>query len=318
MNRQTTTQPHTSYLKESLSGFRVLKVEFTLVPVERINLGPDEVKGDRWRGAFGEALRGLACLHRWEETACSVCDAGADCFYHRYFFTDRPLPYVMLPGLDGRRTYDAGERIPLEMVLIGEAAGYADRFVKTIEEVGRMGIGGRRGRFRLKSVVSGATIEARGFFAEKDGLAAGQCTMELLTPLKIREGKGLNYRGLSFETFFRHLLKRIINLNNLYCGGGGFDKERIEPEKQDLLRLAREVELKAYTEWCDFWRYSSRQRRSLKIGGQIGILRYEGEVERFYPFLKLGEMVGAGQHTTSGFGRYRLMPPEKRKHDGEV
>ena len=311
IKQQSTIQPETDYLKESLSGFRALKAEFTLFPLEKIHLGPDEVKGDRWRGGFGEALRNLACLYRWEKTACNECNISADCFYYRYFLTDRPHPYVMLPELDGKRAYNTGERMILEMVLIGEAAGHVDKFVTTVEEMGRTGIGSRRGRFRVKSVVAENLIDASGFF-EEENVTVDHCTIELLTPLKIKEGiKGLNYRNLSFETFFRLLIKRLINLNNLYCNGRSFDKERIEPEKQDLFTLAGKVETKAYTEWLDFNRFSSRQHKSLKIGGQLGIIRYNGEMDRFYPFLKMGEIVGVGQHTTSGFGRYSLIPPEK-------
>ncbi|MEC4685193.1 MAG: CRISPR system precrRNA processing endoribonuclease RAMP protein Cas6 [Nitrospirota bacterium] len=318
MNQQSTTQPGTSYLKQTLSGFRALKVEFTLFPLEKIHLGPDEVKGDRWRGGFGEALRNLACLCRWDKTACDECDMCAGCLYYRYFFTDRPLPYVMLPRLDGKKGYETGERLQLDMVLIGEAAGHVDKFIMTVEEMGRAGIGSRRGRFRVKSVVAEDSIDASAFF-EEEAMTVDQCSIELLTPLKIREGiSGLNYCNLSFETFFRLLIKRIINLNNLYCNGKGFDKERIEPEKQDLFTLAGKIETKAYTEWRDFNRFSSRQHKSLKIGGQLGIIRYNGEIGRFYPFLKLGEVLGVGQHTTSGFGRYRLMPPEKYEYKVKV
>ena len=49
----------------------------------------------------------------------------------------------------------------------------------------------------------------------------------------------------------------------------------------------------------------------MKIGGQLGIIKYYGDLSQFYPFLKIGEIVGVGQHTTSGFGRYSLIPPEK-------
>ncbi|HEQ78439.1 MAG TPA: CRISPR system precrRNA processing endoribonuclease RAMP protein Cas6 [Euryarchaeota archaeon] len=36
-------------------------------------------------------------------------------------------------------------------------------------------------------------------------------------------------------------------------------------------------------------------------------IRYNGETGRFYPSIKTGEVLGVGQHTTSGFGRYRLI-----------
>ncbi len=307
MEHQTEISPKEGHLKKSLSGFSALKVEFTLLPLERIHLGPDEVKGDRWRGGFGEALRNLACHLRWEKTACQGCNISTDCFYYRYFFTDRPHPYVMLPELDGKRVYNAGERILLEMVLIGEAAGHVDKFVTTVEEMGRTGIGSRRGRFRVRSVVAKDLVDVSTFFKE-ESVTVDHCSIELLTPLKIKEAtSGLNYRNLSFETFFRLLIKRIINLNNLYCDGRSFDKNLIEPGKQHLFTLARKIGAKTYTEWRDFKRFSSRQHKSMKIGGQLGIIVYNGDMSPFKPYLELGEIVGVGQHTTSGFGRYRLI-----------
>lgn len=306
MKQQSVIQPETRHLKQYLSGFRALRVKFTLFPLEDIHLGPDEVKGDRWRGGFGEALRNLACLYRWEKNDCNQCKTSEDCLYHRYFFTDKPHPYVMLPELDGKRGYHEGDRMFLEMVLIGEATGQSDKFVTTVEEMGRTGIGSRRGRFRLKSVVTEDLFGDYECLEEKT-VTVDHCTIELLTPLKIKEGNsGLKYRNLTFETFFRLLIKRIINLNNLYCNGRSFDRERIEPEKRDLFKLARKIEAKTYTEWRDFKRFSSRQHKSLKIGGQLGIIMYNGDMAPFYPYLKLGEIVGVGQHTTSGFGRYRL------------
>jgi len=237
---------------------------------------------------------------------CKKCDTAGGCLFHRYFFTDKPHPYVMLPELDGKRAYGTGERMVLEILLIGEAAEHADKFLMTVEEMGRTGIGNRRGRFRVKSVMAANLIGVSEFF-EEETVPAPHCTIELFTPLKIKEGvNGLNYRNLSFETFFRLLIKRIINLNNLYCNGSSFDKEILESEKQHLFRQANAIETKTYTEWRDFKRFSSRQQKSLKIGGLLGIIRYNGEISQFYPFMKIGEVVGVGQHTTSGFGRYRL------------
>jgi len=60
------------------------------------------------------------------------------------------------------------------------------------------------------------------------------------------------------------------------------------------------------TEWRDFKSFSSRQQKALKIGGLLGIIRYNEEISQFYLFMKIGEVVGVEQHTTSGFGRYRL------------
>ncbi|MBE0426918.1 MAG: CRISPR system precrRNA processing endoribonuclease RAMP protein Cas6 [Nitrospirae bacterium] len=303
----------TSYLDGSLSGFTTMTLKFVLIPFEKIYLGPDEKKGDIWRGGFGEALKNLACFYRWEPTDCMNCDKTQSCFYYAYFESDKPHPYVIAPALDSKEVYGKGDEIHLDIVLIGEAIRHADKFVKTMEELGRRGIGRKRVRFYIKDVAAGNAVNFEGI-SNKEPESPCHFLIEFLTPVKIKEkDEGIYYNNLSFQTLFKVLIKRIINLNNLYCNGIGFDKEMIENGKQYLLRLAESIEIETFTEWKDYKRFSSRQDKSMKIGGQLGIIKLQGDLTPFYPYLKIGEFIGVGQNTTSGFGRYRLLPSEKFK-----
>lgn len=300
-----------SYLFDTLSGFKTMCLKFTLKGLERIHLGADEKKGDIWRGGFGEALRFLACFYRWEPTDCINCDKTQICFYYIYFESDKPHPYIMHPALDSKEVYKKTEEINFNIVLIGEAIRHADKFIKTMDELGRRGIGAKRGRFFIKNVSRDKIVTFENFLNYRlDPVET--ILIELLTPLKIKEeGVGIYYNDLSFKTFFKILIKRIINLNNLYCNGMSFDKEEVEFEKEHLLEMAESVEAKTYTEWKDYRRFSSRQKKQMKIGGQIGVIELKGELQLFYPYLKLGEIIGVGQNTTSGFGRYKILPSEK-------
>ncbi len=301
------------YLFKSLSGFSMRKLRFNLKTMEAIHLGPDEKKGDIWRGGFGEALRRLACFYRWEPTDCISCDKTMNCFYYVYFESCIPHPYVIRPSIDLKRVYAKGDVIHLDIILIGNAIEHVDKFIKTMEELGRIGIGANRGRFRIKEVDIGEPINLNDFLCT-DIQPIEELVIEFLTPLKLKEGeKGIIYDKVPFETFFKLLIKRVINLNNLYCNGGNYDKKEIEREKQALLRKAKKIEDKSFTTWKDYKRFSSRQNKSMKIGGQIGMMELKGEIKPFYPFLRLGEIIGVGLNTTSGFGRYRLLPPEKYK-----
>ncbi|MEW6418389.1 MAG: CRISPR system precrRNA processing endoribonuclease RAMP protein Cas6 [Nitrospirota bacterium] len=294
-------------LEESLSSFGVMTLKFTLKAIDKIHLGPDEKKGDVWRGGFGEALRSLACFYRWEPTDCINCDKTQNCFYYSYFEIDKPHPYVIAPALDSKKVYNAEEEFALEIILIGQAIQYADKFVKTIEELGRRGIGRKRGRFYIKDVEAGNAIPFEEI-SNKEPAPTGTYLIELLTPVKIKEEKGgIYYNNLSFQTFLKLLIKRIINLNNLYCNGMSFDKEKVENEKQHLFSLAESIETKVHTEWKDFKRFSTRQQKSIKIGGQVGLIEIKGDLTPFYPYLKIGEFIGVGQNTTSGFGRYKIV-----------
>jgi len=294
-----------SYLIEYLSDFTLLRLRFILNPLETIHLGPDDTKGDKWRGGFGEALRGLSCFYRWEETGCDQCNLHDRCYFYQWFGIDRVHPYVMRPALDGRKTYRHGDDMVLEIILVGNAISHAGKFVKIIEELGRIGIGRKRGRFCVMNVEE-ELIRFEDILREAE--PTERLLMELLTPLKMKDkDQGLYVEGFIFKTFFRLLLKRIINLNNLYCNGKEYNKELLEPEKQKLLRKANSIKVKAITEWKDYRRFSTRQGKSLMIGGQIGLVELKGELSAFSPFLKTGELIGVGNHTTSGFGRYVLL-----------
>jgi len=296
-----------SYILESLSDLKTINLKFILKGLERIYLGPDEKKGDIWRGGFGEALRSLACFYRWSATDCLDCDKTQSCFYYNYFELDIPHPYVMHPKLDGKRIYNLGEEIFLEIVLIGDAIKHAYKFVKTVEEIGKKGIGRKRGRFYIKDILIENTVNLKEI-SKKDSKSSGTFLIEFLTPVKIREeDAGIYYTNLSFKTLFKVLIKRIINLNNLYSNGMEFDKEMIERGKQALIKLAESIKVETITEWKDFKRFSSRQQKSIKIGGQLGLIKLNGDLKPFYPYLKLGEFIGVGQNTTSGFGRYKII-----------
>ena len=58
------------------------------------------------------------------------------------------------------------------------------------------------------------------------------------------------------------------------------------------------------TRWYDWERYSARQDIRMKMGGFIGKVSFEGELNEFIPFVKLGELLHVGKGTSFGLGRY--------------
>ncbi|MBI4650835.1 CRISPR system precrRNA processing endoribonuclease RAMP protein Cas6 [Candidatus Desantisbacteria bacterium] len=297
----------TSIIDKSLSEFNMLNLKFILTPQDKIILGADEKKGDMWRGAFGEVFRNKACFYRWEQTECSSCDKKLNCFYFAYFEIDKPHPYVISPLLDSKVAYSHKEEFSVEIILIGEAIEHYEKFVKVIEEAGKIGIGKYRGRFRIKEIQAEPPKKFIDLLTGYEHFNE-ELLIKLITPLKLKdEQKGLCYNQISFETLFKLLIKRIINLNNLYCNGKDFDKEKIENEKHVLIENAKSIKTESDTKWKDFNRFSSRQNISMKIGGQSGTIKLSGDLNSFYPYLKLGEIIGVGQNTTSGFGRYKIL-----------
>ncbi len=305
MEYQADINSKEDYLRQFLSGFSILTIEFILTPRSKINLGIDEMKGDRWRGGLGSALRGLVCKQRGAD--CLHCDFKQDCFYFQNFEIDKPHPYIIQPALDSKDYYEPDEEIRLNFTLIGDAIRHLYVFIKAMEHLGINGIGKGRGRFYINDASTKALFDLKDIFNYKKR-QMGHITVELLTHLKLKDTEtGIHYSDISFKTFFKHLIKRIINLNNLYCDGMDFDRDKVETESRRLQSLAESIKTDSYTEWKDYRRFSSRQNKSMKIGGLIGLIKLSGDLSPFYPYLKIGEVIGVGQHTTSGFGRYKLM-----------
>jgi CRISPR/Cas system endoribonuclease Cas6 (RAMP superfamily) len=74
-----------------------------------------------------------------------------------------------------------------------------------------------------------------------------------------------------------------------------------------LIDLAETVRIAdRQTRWYDWERYSKRQGKRMKLGGLLGEVTYEGDLEPFMPLLVLGSWVNMGKGTSFGLGRYRI------------
>ena len=87
--------------------------------------------GSMLRGAFGHALRQLACMTKQKD--CAGCPLLTSCPYPAIFappppashvlqkFSQIPVPYVIEPPDWGARRIDVGETFAFHMVFIGRA-----------------------------------------------------------------------------------------------------------------------------------------------------------------------------------------------------
>ena len=125
--------PHQYHASLLAAGVEGAAVDFCKVVTQTRNVA-DTVTihlpwGSLLRGAFGHALRRLACTTR--QSDCKPCPLQGTCPYppifespaHARLVTRAPNPYVIEPPAPGARQLESGEGFEFAMVLIGQALG---------------------------------------------------------------------------------------------------------------------------------------------------------------------------------------------------
>jgi hypothetical protein len=310
------------------------KFNFKIQAVDPLAL-PD-YKGSTFRGAFGHAFRKVVCALRKND--CGDCILKTKCIYSYVFETSPsegagimgmnkylkiPHPFVIEPPEESRRIYSPHDILSFNLILIGRASNYLPYFVYTFDELGKTGIGKKKGRYKLLEVHK----EGRIVYASEDKTIRDTDAKRLdipealdfnrsnllptkrnnliilrfLTPARISYGRDLTVK-LEFHILVRALLRRLCLLHYFHAGMNepSWDHKQIIAEAEKVLIETDSLQ------WRDWERYSTRQAVRMKMGGLIGDIRYKGNIEPFMPILKAGEILHVGKGTSFGLGKYVL------------
>ncbi len=166
-----------------LEKFRVAKFKFTICAKERIRL--PSYKGAAFRGGFGYTFKRVVCVMRGKE--CNDCILKQKCIYSYIFETPPPEdteilrlypkvphPFVIKPPITEKQSFEPGESLSFQLVLIGKAIDYIPYFIYTFTELGKKGIGQGRGKYELLEVEGiGLNDETVPVYNHKDQVLTG-------------------------------------------------------------------------------------------------------------------------------------------------
>jgi CRISPR-associated endoribonuclease Cas6 len=230
-----------------------------------------------------------------------------------------PHPFILevKPG-EGRRL-EARERFGFEMWLIGDADAFSPFVIYAVERMGELGFGGDAVPCRLaraevvfpdsssrvilkngeavgaleKSLYSVSEWSTGATDLEEDGL-----TLTFETPLRIKH-EGRLVRDLPFRLLLQHLERRARLTASLH------GKLPLSAPDDELIQLASDIRVEENRlRWFDWERYSSRQDATMKLGGLMGSIRYQGNPAPFQALLHAGEILHIGKGTSFGLGKY--------------
>ena len=288
--------------------------------------------GSAWRGAFGHALKATVCATNVRH--CEDCTLYRRCV-HSYIFetptpenSDRmrlyphvPHPYVLAPAWSDEHRITAGGTTTVEVRLFGKAITHLPYVVHALERAGRNGLGRSRGRLELVDVeqqmLDGKDAGWRSIL--DDGhlrpapataairpppLTGDSLRIRFETPLRLQvDGRPCRPETLEPGHLIMALARRLAMLAYFHADNA------TDIDFQTMTRRAAHLRWDtADLEWADWSRYSSRQRRSMKIGGILGECTLStDELLPFWPLLWAGQWIHAGKATVMGLGRYRLL-----------
>lgn len=285
--------------------------------------------GSTLRGAFGHALRQLACITRQKE--CAACPLETSCPYPAIFaplppkthalqhFSAIPVPYVVEAPLGGARAYAPGDIFSFHMVLVGRALKELPLIILAWRRALARGIGAGEGTAQLVQVTH-CGIEGEvpvhapdvGTIASHvqripmepavvGGSAQSRATLHIFTPLRLQQnGHALAPEKLNARALLMALVRRA-NLQGEFHGDGSLSKN-FSP----LLAATDNIRDDKNLEWQDWTRYSSRQDQKMTLGGVVGEWSLEGDLAPFLPYLALGQWLHVGKEAAFGLGGYRL------------
>jgi hypothetical protein len=277
--------------------------------------------GNIVRGAFGCILRRIACTKECpalQGKNIRECALRASCSYAQIFepasfgagpsgLSDLPRPLVFRTGhLDGQ-TAAPGEQFWFDVHLFQSRQPPVEHLTRAFAELANEGIARGRGRADLVSVEQ---MDQEGSIAPQPGppisvplepraLGTRRLRVEFRTPTELKSGERLVAEP-DFGTLFARARDRISTLRALY-GDGPLDIDfRALGERAAAVRLVRSELRRVRAE-----RRSSRTGQRHGIGGFVGMVEYEGELDEFYPYIEAARWTGIGRHCVWGKGEVR-------------
>lgn len=285
--------------------------------------------GNYLRGALGDILLRATCPQNGRGSAehSAVCPA---CWLltHRLDPGHARRAYSLVPPLPPREAVEPGQRFAFTLTLFGDGWQFVPYFVLAAAEMGREGVGVRRGRFTIRAITALSPLRRREevILAPGDDLVrvpelavlwsdalqaappapGATVTLRFLTPTRLIDDQRLAKEPV-FAIFFQRLLRRLDDLRAQLAAEPARDPAEVAAlhHAADQVRL-----LHVAVEWVELMPRSGRDQRHKPLSGLVGRAAYQADNwGLLWPYLLFGQGLQVGKNVTKGNGVYQLDMP---------
>ena len=316
-----------------LPGIPFLKLRFILTAQQDCTL--NSIKGSMLRGAFGQALKHTVCV-MGPKQSCETCMLRRQCVYTKIFETfiegeppqflrglqTSPRPYI-IDAYDTASKYAQGQPLEFNLTLLGKVCELHPYVIFAVSQMAERGLAKNRIPFKLTKVhwlqnnpdppddrqsskeqllYDGATQclceVATPSLISTDGKLEPPVTIKFLTPtrLKFRNQYSMDF---TFRMLVFKMLRRVLEIAHFHVPDAEPDWEF-----HSLLEEADKVQIvKRNLSWEDWRRYSNRQQSEMEMGGFVGEIVVDGELEPFSKLLRVSEVIHVGKGAGFGLGK---------------
>lgn len=282
--------------------------------------------GSTLRGAFGRALRRIACMTRMRN--CQDCPLRKTCPYTRLFepcppedhplqkFSQIPVPYIIEPAGLGSKIYQPGEALHFSMVLTGSAIPQLALIAYSWQRAFLHDVG--HGTAKLQDIQLEKGSERQSIYQADskkilphettltiEPIEADTVNLLIHTPLRLQEnGRAILPSEVTARRLLMALVRRTSLLQEFYMGIND------TVDFSHLAEQAEQVTSSVQLAWQNWIRYSSRQHQKMQLGGVIGKWQLNHLTPQLMVYLNLGQWLHVGKNASFGLGRYSLTLPE--------
>ncbi len=284
--------------------------------------------GSALRGAFGHALRQLACVTKARE--CTGCPLLQSCPYPQIFSPHEiprlqgefstmqqiPVPYLIEPPHLGAKNLAVNSLLIFNMVLIGSSLQQLPMIILAWRRALLRGLGPTDGKAELLTVELLTTNATQVIYSEESPelqlhstlvrvpqfSAPQDLHLHFTTPLRLQKDKNiLGARDINAGILLRNIIRRVSLIAQFQLG------QALHFDVPHCNTLADQVIEERRLSWQDWSRYSSRQQQKMELGGLLGHwLLMEVPID-LLPFVYLGQWLHVGKETSFGLGRYQIV-----------
>lgn len=271
-----------------------------------------EYAGSALRGAFGHALKSIACMTAPRNRGVCCCEPATTCLYRQLFDPpmqqvqhdqqqDIPAPIAIEPVLGGV-VLQEGEQGYFDVVLIGQFAHQQQMIIQLAwqralhDGIGAADPQGRRGQAMLLSM---SLLDQP---ASNIPPNPRDVHLQLVSPMRLQHyGDWITAEHLTAPILLKAVLRRYQMMAQLYAMPQQSFQSVEASVDFDAIQLERRVK------WTQWTRYSSRQKREMNLGGLVGRVYLRDIPDAVWPYVYLGQWLHAGKNSIFGLGQYRIV-----------